>query len=127
MPTASRLCHGPISVLDYRCNATPADAPFTEQHGAHSISYVRRGTFGYHSRGRSFELVAGAFLIGHRGDEFICTHDHHGGGDECLSFHLTPEVPYPGCSAAKSGIIPHTFLRRPAPMPDLRKGCPKRT
>jgi len=92
MPTALRLCHGPISVLDYRCDTTPADAPFAEQHAAHSISYVRRGTFGYRSRGRSFELVAGAFLIGRRGDEFICTHDHHGGGDECLSFHLTPEA-----------------------------------
>jgi AraC family transcriptional regulator len=25
-------------------------------------------------------------------DEYTCTHDHHGGGDECLSFQFTPEV-----------------------------------
>jgi AraC family transcriptional regulator len=92
MPHATRLSDGPISVHDYRCAATAGDAPFTEQHGAYSISYVRRGSFGYSSRGRNFELVAGAFLIGRCGDEFLCTHDHHDGGDECLSFHLTPEA-----------------------------------
>jgi AraC-like DNA-binding protein len=26
------------------------------------------------------------------GDEFVCTHDHHLSGDECLSFQLTPEL-----------------------------------
>ncbi|MFN3988353.1 MAG: helix-turn-helix transcriptional regulator [Rhodocyclaceae bacterium] len=26
------------------------------------------------------------------GDEYLCTHDHHDGGDECLSFQLTPEL-----------------------------------
>jgi len=90
MPDATRLREGPIAVLDYRCDATCTDAPFTERHAAHSISYVRRGSFGYRSRGRQHELVAGAFLIGRRDDEFLCTHDHHDGGDECLSFHLAP-------------------------------------
>jgi AraC-like DNA-binding protein len=58
-----------------------------EQHSGHSVSYVRKGSFGCHSRGRSFELVAGSVLVGHPGDEYMCTHDHVC-GDECLSFFL---------------------------------------
>jgi len=30
-------------------------------------------------------------MVGHPGDEFTCTHEHVV-GDECLSFHLVPEV-----------------------------------
>jgi AraC family transcriptional regulator len=52
---------------------------------------VRRGSFGYHSRGRASELVAGSTLVGHAGDEYVCTHDHVC-GDECLSFQLAPEL-----------------------------------
>jgi AraC family transcriptional regulator len=78
---------GPITVVDCRCTAGPADRPFVELHERHTVSYVRRGTFGYRHRGRSFELVAGSVLVGHPGDEFMCTHDH-AQGDECLSFHV---------------------------------------
>lgn len=81
-----------LTVYDYRCTAGPDDAPFVELHGNHSLSYVRRGSFGYRYRGQAHELVAGAVLIGHRGDEFMCTHDHHVCGDECLSFHFAPEL-----------------------------------
>ena len=42
-----------ISVSDFRCTARPDDAPFVERHCCHSISYVRKGSFGYHSRGHS--------------------------------------------------------------------------
>jgi AraC-like DNA-binding protein len=56
------------------------------------MSYVRRGTFGYRYRGESYELAPGALLIGRCGDEFLCTHEHHGAGDECLSFHLSDEM-----------------------------------
>jgi AraC-like DNA-binding protein len=35
--------------------------------------------------------VAGSFLIGTPGTEFICTHDHVC-GDECLSFFFAPEL-----------------------------------
>jgi AraC-like DNA-binding protein len=86
------LQHSSISVLDYRCNAGPTDTPFVELHDGFSLSYVRRGSFGYRVRGESFELVAGSILIGHPGDEFMCTHDHHVGGDECLSFQLAPTL-----------------------------------
>jgi AraC-like DNA-binding protein len=74
-----------LSVVDYRCSARPGDRPFAEDHRGYSISYVSSGSFGYRSRGRAHELVAGAVLVGHPGDEYVCTHDHvH--GDRCLSF-----------------------------------------
>jgi AraC family transcriptional regulator len=82
---------GAVSVSDYRCTAGPEDRPFAEQHLRHSIAYVRRGSFGCCTRGQDHELVAGALLIGHPGDEYICHHKHHAGGDECLAFFFTPE------------------------------------
>jgi AraC family transcriptional regulator len=91
-PATRVLRNGPISVVDYRCSAGPGDEPYVELHGGFSVSYVRKGSFGYRYRGRSFELVAGSILVGHPGDEFVCTHDHHAGGDECLSFQLSPEL-----------------------------------
>ncbi|SRR6266480_3274682 len=90
MTRTTLLQRGSISVSDFRCSAGPDDKPFVEQYASHSISYVRKGSFGCHTRGRFFELVAGSILVGHPGDEFICTHDHVC-GDECLSFFLTPE------------------------------------
>jgi len=80
-----------VTVSDFRCTAVPGDAPFAERYHCHSVSYVRKGSFGCHSRGRFFELVAGSVLVGHPGDEYVCTHDH-ACGDECLSFFLTPEL-----------------------------------
>src|SRR5262245_22190560 len=83
------LLHQPsLSVVARRCQVTENTKPFTELHTDFSVSYVRRGSFGYRARGRSFELVAGSFLVGHSGDEYVCTHDHVL-ADECLSFHLT--------------------------------------
>jgi AraC-like DNA-binding protein len=90
--TATTLLQRPsITVSDYRCSAVPGDTPFVERHRCHSISFVRKGSFGYRSRGRSFELVAGSVLVGHPGDEYVCSHDHVC-GDECLSFFLSPEL-----------------------------------
>jgi len=80
-----------VSAFDYRCSAGPADAPFVERHGGFSVSYVRKGGFGYRVRGRSFELVAGSVLVGYPGDEYMCTHDHVC-GDECLSFGFAPDA-----------------------------------
>jgi len=90
--TATTLLERPsISVSDFRCDAGPGDRPFAEQHRRHSISYVRKGSFGLHCRGKSHELVAGSVLIGHPGDEYTCTHEHVC-GDECLSFFLSAEL-----------------------------------
>jgi AraC-like DNA-binding protein len=91
MTSATLLTRPSIKVSDFRCSAAPDDKPFAEQHGCHSVSYVRKGSFGYHSRGRSHDLVAGSFLVGFPGAEFVCTHDHVC-GDECLSFFLAPEL-----------------------------------
>jgi AraC family transcriptional regulator len=66
--------------------------PFVEHHAGWNVSYVRRGTFGYRTAGRTYELVAGSLLVGRAGDEFVCSHDHVEGGDECLSFHFAPET-----------------------------------
>jgi AraC-like DNA-binding protein len=91
MAATTLLQRASITVSDFRCTAAPGDAPFVERHHRHSISYVRKGSFGCRSRGRFFELVAGSILVGHPGDEYVCSHDHVC-GDECLSFFLSPEL-----------------------------------
>src|SRR3954463_10334376 len=80
-----------MSVVDYRCTARPGAPDVVEHHAAYSISYVQSGSFGYQARGKSFELVAGSFVIGCPGEDYLCTHDPvH--GDRCLSFRPGPEV-----------------------------------
>ena len=91
MNRTTLLQRGRISVSDFRCTAGPGARPFAEQYDSHSISYVRKGSFGCHFRGRFHELVAGSILVGHPGDDYTCTHDHVC-GDECLSFFLSPEL-----------------------------------
>ena len=91
MTATTLLQQKSISVSDFRCSAGPEDTPFVERHRCHSVSYVRKGSFGCSTRGRFFELVAGSILVGHPGDEYVCTHDHVC-GDECLSFFLAPEL-----------------------------------
>ncbi|MBL8267885.1 helix-turn-helix transcriptional regulator [Steroidobacter sp.] len=102
------LQSGPVTVIDYRCPCGPSDRPFTESHAKHSISYVRKGSFGYRWLDQSFELVAGSVLVGHPGDEYMCTHEHHHGGDECLSFQYTSEaIDEIGCRAQwRVGALP---------------------
>ena len=93
MSAATTLIDKPaLKAIDYRCNAGPDDVPYREVHGLFSIAYVRRGSFGYRYRGETHELVAGSLLVGHAGDEFVCTHEHHAGGDECLSFQCSAEI-----------------------------------
>jgi AraC-like DNA-binding protein len=81
-----------LSVFDYRCTAGPSDRPYAEFHDRFSVSYVRRGAFGYRVQAAVYELVAGSVLIGRPGDEYMCTHFNNACGDECLSFQLTPEL-----------------------------------
>lgn len=92
MPATTTLHSGALTVMDYRCHAGPDDKPYAETFPGYSISYVRKGSFSCRTRGQSFELIAGSVLVGHPGDEYLCTHDHHVCGDECLSFHLAPEL-----------------------------------
>ena len=91
MTTTTLLQGESISVIDYRCGVGPADKPCVELHDSFSLSYVRKGSFGYRARGQAFELVAGSILVGHPGDEYMCTHDHVC-GDECLSFYPAPAL-----------------------------------
>jgi AraC-like DNA-binding protein len=92
MAQAELFARDGLSVIDYRCTAGPDTQPFVECHERHSISYVRRGSFAVRSRGRTFDLVAGSLFVGHPGDEYVCTHDHHICGDECLSVQFEPEL-----------------------------------
>src|SRR5262249_44218097 len=91
MRTIPLLQQASLSVVDRRCQVTADTRPVSELHQDFSVSYVRRGSFGYRARGQSFELVAGSILIGYPGDEYVCTHEHVR-ADECLSFHFTPDL-----------------------------------
>jgi AraC family transcriptional regulator len=81
-----------LTVIDFHCSAGPGQSPYPEQHGTSCLSFVRRGSFTYRVRGEVHDLVAGAVLVGRCGDEFVCTHEHHPFGDECLSFHFSAET-----------------------------------
>ena len=81
-----------LSIYDFRCGAGPSERPFVEMHRRHSISYVRRGSFGCRIGGRGYELVAGSLFVGRPGLEYMATHEHHGCGDECLSLKFSPAL-----------------------------------
>lgn len=90
--TATVLQQGLVSVTDYRCSLGPHDTPFTEVHNGFSIAYVRKGSFACEALGQSYDLVAGSLLIGRPGDEYVCSHEHHACGDECLHFQFAPAL-----------------------------------
>lgn len=92
MATPTTLLDGPLAVVDYHCTAGPADRPYAERHVRHSLSFVRRGSFGYATCGHAYELVPGAVLRGHPGDEFTCSHAHHAAGDDCVCVTLAPAL-----------------------------------
>lgn len=79
------------TIYEYRCEIGLGAKPFLERHERASISVVRKGSFGYVSGRKRFDLVAGSVLVGRPGAEYECSHDHVC-GDECLSFQLTPEL-----------------------------------
>jgi AraC-like DNA-binding protein len=93
MPLARSLHEGgAVRVVEYLCDAGSGARPAHERFGAWTLAYVRRGSFGCACRGRRFQLVPGSLLVGRPGDEFVCMHDHHERGDECVSFHFAPEL-----------------------------------
>lgn len=114
METTTLLARESMSVVDHRCSYGPTDAPFAELHRAYAVSYVRSGSFGYRTRGASYELVAGSLLLGRPGDEYVCTHEHHGRGDECLAFLLAPAL------LASAGVREATWTSGSMPpLPEL--------
>ena len=100
-----------LAVYECVCEAKPSDRPFAEVHSHHSFSFVRRGSFGYRTAGRTHELVAGSVMVGRPGREYTATHEHHECGDECLSVWLSPEL------AASLGAERTGDLARLPPLP----------
>jgi AraC family transcriptional regulator len=98
-----------LSVIEYRCQTGPAEPAFVEVYACSSLSYVREGSFGCQVGGVRHELVVGAVLTGRVGDEYSCTHEHHAGGDVCLSFQLSPALRDEldrGARPVESGSLP---------------------
>jgi AraC family transcriptional regulator len=91
MSATTVLDRGSLSVVNYRCTARLGEPAYAEYHTTHLIAYVRSGSFGYCTRGRTHELVTGSVLVGGPGDEYRCTHDH-ATGDQCLSFRLPEDL-----------------------------------
>jgi AraC family transcriptional regulator len=60
MPVTTLLQGDGLRVIDYRCEAGPHDRPFAEVFDSFSVAYVRRGSFGCVTTGRTAELVAGS-------------------------------------------------------------------
>jgi AraC-like DNA-binding protein len=113
MAITTLLAGDAVTVVDYRCEAGPGARPQAEAHGGFSVSYVRRGSFGYASGGLRCELVAGSTLLGFPGDEYRCTHEH-ACGDECLSIQLSAGLAAgfeERCESWRIGALP--------PLPEL--------
>ena len=101
-----------VSVFEYRCDAGPDDKPYAETRDAHYLAFVRRGSFGCRTQGESHDLVAGSVFVVRPGREYTATHEHHGCGDECLSFRLSEEL-------ADSFDAKVWDLARVPPLPEL--------
>ncbi len=108
MKAAQIFSSSEISVFEYRCSRGPGDRGAPEVHRAFSLSYVRKGSFGCRTRGRTFEFVAGSIMVGYPGDEYTCSHEHHACGDECLSFQFAPDLveELGGTKAWRVGAVP---------------------
>lgn len=114
MVAATVLCSGPVTVIDYRCAAGPPNTPYVENHASYAISYVRKGSFGYRTQGVNYDMVAGSVLVGALGDDYVCTHDHHQGGDQCLSIQLSAEW-----METSGGPVQRWSSRALPPLPEL--------
>lgn len=114
MVATTVLVDGPVSVIDYSCSAGPSHLPYLECHATHSLSYVSTGSFGYIAQGVRYEMVPGSLLIGRADDEFMCTHEHHLGGDHCLSIQFSAEW-----MDANAGATRRWSSRAIPPLPEL--------
>ena len=71
-----------------------------------------------------FDLVPGSLFVGFPGDEYICTHDHHVCGDECLSFSFAPDIAdrvEGDARAWRTGVLPP--LAELMPLGELAQGA----
>jgi AraC-like DNA-binding protein len=81
-----------LAVHEFVCEAKAGDRPYEEMHRTHALCFVKQGSFGCRTLGRTHELVAGSVFIARPGQEYVATHEHHDGGDECLSVRLAPAL-----------------------------------
>ena len=81
-----------FAVENFACDAKPGDKSYPEMHRIHALCFVKRGTFGCRTLGKSHELVPGSVFVARPGQEYMATHDHHECGDECLSVRLSPQL-----------------------------------
>ena len=68
--------------------------------------------------------MPGSLFVGFPGDEYICSHDHHVCGDECLSFRFAPDIAdsVEGDSKAwRAGVLPP--LAELMPLGELAQGA----
>lgn len=81
-----------LSVIDYQCDKGHGDSPLRAAHEHYTLCYLRKGSFTYHARGQSYEMLPGSILCGHPGEAYVCTYDRHVWGDECLAFRFEPAL-----------------------------------
>lgn len=92
MAIATEIHRGLLSIHRYICDRGPDDATFAEVYPQHSLSIIMSGSFSCRCRGHLFDFVPGSVMIGHPGDEYVCSHEHHARGDQCVSFALPDEL-----------------------------------
>jgi len=81
-----------FSVDNFACDAKPGDESYPEMHRIHALCFVKQGSFGCRTLGRTHELVPGSIFIARPDQEYTATHEHHDCGDECLSVRLSPQL-----------------------------------
>ena len=106
MASVTEIHRGPLSVYRYGCDSGPDDAPFEEVYPQHSLSIVLSGSFSCRCRGRTFDFVPGSVMVGHPGDEYVCSHEHHARGDECLSFAFSDDLAAEVGPIWRAGCVP---------------------
>ncbi len=80
-----------VRVLDFKCHCECDGRPATEHTTKPMISFTRRGSFGYRSGRRNYEVNSGVVLLEKAGCEYTISH-HCSIKDECTLFELEGEL-----------------------------------
>ncbi len=88
----SALHHSPlVRVLDFKCQCGRDPRRASEQTQKFTISFTRRGSFGYHIGRRNYEVHSGIVLLEKAGCEYAISHPSTI-NDECTIFELGEDV-----------------------------------
>ena len=90
-PKTTLLAAGSLTVVRFACEAGAGAAPVREYHDTTALAFVARGSFGYGAGRYRADMVPGGTIVGRRGDDYICTHDHDC-GDTCYALRLSPAL-----------------------------------